>query len=251
MEQDHVFPPKTWDKMAAYLRGIPASVGTRPKAVLVVSGHWDAEVPTVSTAARHSLLYDYYGFPEHTYKLTYPAPGDPDLADCVRDLLGKAGITSQRDHQRGLDHGVFIPFLLIYPNADIPIVQLSLRSDLDAAAHIAIGRALQPLREKGILIVGSGMSFHNMRSFKSPGEGDAEAAAFDQWLTAAATDSTPAVRNEKLSAWTAAPGALMSHPDPDHLLPLHVVAGAAGADAGRHIYQDQIFGKAISAYQFG
>ncbi len=251
MEQDRVFPPRTWDKMAAFLQGIAASIGSRPKAILVISGHWDAEAPTVSTAAHHGLLFDYYGFPEHTYRLTYPAAGDPQLAKRVGDLLANAGIASKGDDQRGLDHGVFIPFLLIYPEADIPIVQLSLRSDLDAAAHISMGEALQPLREDGVLIIGSGMSFHNMQSFKAPGTGDTEAAAFDDWLTSASTDPHPAARNEKLSAWIKAPGALTSHPDPDHLLPLHVVAGAAGADIGRRVYQDQIFGKAISAYQFG
>jgi aromatic ring-opening dioxygenase catalytic subunit (LigB family) len=160
------FDKATWAGMERYLRGIGASVAPRPKAILVISGHWDAETPTLNTARHHSLFYDYYGFPEHTYQLAYPAEGSPELAGRVRQLFADAGLPLAEDATRGLDHGVFIPFKLIYPNADLPIVQLSLRSDMDPAAHLAIGRALAPLRDEGILIVGTDMSYHNLREFR-------------------------------------------------------------------------------------
>ncbi len=242
------FSRGVWDRMAGYLRGVGPSLAARPKAILVISGHWDAKRPTVNTAAQHSLYYDYYGFPEHTYRLTYPAKGSPGLAARVRELLAKAGVDSDEEPRRGLDHGVFIPFMLMFPEADVPIVQLSLRDDMDAWAHLAIGRALEPLRDEGVLIVGSGMSYHNLREFFRPGRGDIDAKAFDSWLSDAATD--PARRDERLAAWRDAPAAAACHPEPEHLLPLHVVAGAAGADVGRRVYEDQILGKAVSAFQF-
>ena len=243
------FARQTWDKMAAYLRGAASSLAIRPKAILVVSGHWDAARPTVNKAAVHSLYYDYYGFPEHTYRLAYPAKGSPDLAARVRDLLAEADVASDEEAERGLDHGVFVPFMLMFPQADIPIVQLSLRADMDPSAHLAIGRALAPLRDEGVLIIGSGMSYHNLREFFRAGKGDAEAKAFDSWLHEAIAD--PARRDDRLAAWREAPGAIACHPEPEHLLPLHVVAGAAAGDAGRRVYEDRILGKALSGFQFG
>ncbi len=251
MEPPPPLPRDLWDSMAAYLRGIAQSIGTRPQAILIVSGHWEADVPTVNTAQAHSLYYDYYGFPDHTYRLNYPAKGSPGHAARVCELLAQAGIGSDEEPARGLDHGVFVPLMLVYPDADIPVVQLSLRKDMDAAAHLEIGRALQPLRDEGVLIVGSGMSYHNFRRLRIPGKGDAEASAFDAWLTAAATDPDPMTRDARLAAWQSAPFAAECHPDVEHLLPLHVAAGAAGHDVGRHVFNDHILGKAISAYQFG
>jgi aromatic ring-opening dioxygenase catalytic subunit (LigB family) len=235
--------------MAEYLRGVGASVSRRPKAILVISGHWDAARVAVNTASTHSLYYDYYGFPAHTYKLAYPAKGSPELAAHVRDLLRGAGIETDEDAARGLDHGVFIPFMLMFPDADIPIVQISLRSDMDPAAHIALGRALAPLRDEDVLIIGSGMSYHNLRAFFRPGDADIEAKAFDDWLVDTVID--PAHRDARLIDWRDAPSAIACHPEPEHLLPLHVVAGAAGADVGQRVYADKILGKAVSAFRFG
>ena len=243
-------PRDLWDGMAAYLRGIGASIGVRPKAVLVISGHWETPVPTVNTAAHPSLLFDYYGFPEHTYKLTYAAPGSPALAAKVRELLSKAGIASADDAERGLDHGVFVPFMLVYPDADVPVVQLSLQQGLDPAAHLAIGRALAPLRDEGVLIVGSGMSYHNLREMFN-GTRSRPADEFDQWLAEAVTDPDPAARSRKLESWQKAPGAFASHPRAEHLLPLMVAAGAAGGDAGKRTYNEHLLGKPISGFQFG
>lgn len=244
-------PATMWDGMEAFLRGIPGMIGTRPKAVLVISAHWECAEPTVLATEKYTLLYDYYGFPEHTYRLTYPATGSPALGARVQELLKQAGIASQQEHQRGLDHGVFIPFKLIYPEADIPIVQLSLRQDLDPSAHLALGRALSPLRNEGVLIVGSGLGYHNLREFFAPNAAANQASVqFDTWL-GNAISAEPAERERLLTDWEAAPGARACHPRSEHLLPLMVVAGAAGNDAGRICYREQLLGKAQSAYQFG
>ncbi len=246
-------PPSIWDGLAAHLRGLGKAVGARPAAVLVVSAHWLARAPTVQEAASHSLLYDYGGFPEHTYRLKYPAPGAPAFAARARALLEQAGIATAGESQRGLDHGVFIPLMLIYPAADIPVFQLSLRADLSPVAHLAIGRALAPLREEGVLILGSGMSFHNLPALMSPPSARiaAESARFDDWLTK--TVMAPVQEREAgLAAWAAAPGARFAHPHEDHLLPLMVAAGAADGDAGRQIYGERLGGAiSVSGYRFG
>ena len=240
--------PRRWDGLAAYLRGIDASLGVRPKAVLVVSGHWEMPQPTVNIAQRHTLLFDYYGFPEHTYRMKYPAPGAPELESSVRALLAPAGFELGVDAKRGLDHGVFVPFMLVYPNADVPIMQLSLQQSLDPATHLAMGRALAPLRSRGVLIVGSGMSYHNLAAMFSGG-GNEAAAAFDAWLGEAVHDAR--TREEKLIAWKSAPGGREAHPRAEHLLPLMVAAGAADGDAGVREFGESIAGKAISGFRFG
>lgn len=240
--------PHLWDKMAAYLRGIAEALPRRPKAILLISGHWETARPTLNVAPAPALLFDYYGFPEHTYRLTYPAPGAPDLAERVKTLLEGAGMAVDTDAERGLDHGVFVPLMLVYPEADIPVLQLSLQERLDPAEHLAIGAALAPLRDEGVLIVGSGMSYHNLRDFFSP-RGDAASEAFDAWLTEALSD--PDRREAALAAWSQAPGARECHPREEHLLPLMVAAGAARGEAGVRTYADHIIGKAISGYQFG
>ncbi len=244
--------PHAWDAMAAYLRSIAASIGAKPRTILVISAHWEMPRPTVMTAERSPLLFDYYGFPEHTYRLEYPAPGSPELAARVRALLAAAGIASDEDAARGFDHGVFVPFLLMFPDADVPVVQLSLRGDLDPAAHIALGRALAPLRDEGVLIVGSGMSYHNLRRFWSTDAHDVEAArAFDAWLADTVEAAGASEREARLAAWMHAPGARSAHPRSEHLLPLMVAAGAAAGDRGVRTYRDRIFGKAVSGFRFG
>jgi len=251
MEPMSGLPADTWDAMAAFLRGIPATIATRPQAVLIISAHWECAEPTVLANEKYSLLYDYYGFPEHTYRLTYPASGSPALGERVGELLSNAGIASHTEHQRGLDHGVFIPFKLIYPDADIPIVQLSLCNDLDPARHLAIGHALAPLRDEGVLIVGSGLSYHNLRDFFAPiPAANAAAAAFDTWL-GDAIRAEPATRESLLAQWSDAPGARACHPRSEHLLPLMVVAGAADQDQGSIVYREALMGKMVSAYRFG
>jgi aromatic ring-opening dioxygenase catalytic subunit (LigB family) len=179
-------PADAWDKTAAWLKGLVADLPERPTAILVVSGHWEEPVFTVGSAAKPPMLFDYYGFPEHTYQLTFDAPGAPALAARVRDLLGQAGFETGEDSQRGYDHGVFVPMKLVTPEADIPVLQLSLEAGLSPERHLAAGRALAPLRDEGVLIVGSGMSWHNMRGFSPAFTG--KSRAFDAWLADAVAD---------------------------------------------------------------
>jgi aromatic ring-opening dioxygenase catalytic subunit (LigB family) len=241
-------PPDAWDRMASYLRGLAAALPARPRAILVISAHWLEADFTVASAARPELIFDYSGFPEHTYRLTYPVPGDPTLADRVVALLEGAGLAAREDPARGLDHGVFIPLKLVFPEADIPVVPLSLRRDLDPAAHLAAGRALAPLRDEGVLILGSGMSFHNMRGYGDPRFGPVS-DAFDAWLVEAVA-RPDAARDAALATWAAAPGGLQSHPkgQEEHLLPLMVAAGAGGA--GRRDFSDRVMETTLSAFRF-
>ena len=237
----------TWDSTAAFLRGLVAGLPERPSAILVVSGHWEAQAFTVGGAAQPELIFDYYGFPEHTYQLTFGAPGAPQLAGRVQALLEGAGLPATRDDERGWDHGVFVPLKLVTPEADIPVVQLSLQAGLDPALHLAAGKALAPLRDEGVLIVGSGMSWHNMRGF-SPAF-TAKSEAFADWLAQAVRD--PQTREAALARWPHAPFAREAHPREEHFAPLFVAAGAAFDKEGREAFRAIAMDVAISAFEFG
>lgn len=241
-------PPGTWDGMAKYLRELVKPLAVQPSAILVVSAHWEEAVPTVLTAPKPPLLYDYYGFPDYTYQLTWPAPGAPVLAARVRQLLTAAGIDSAEDAQRGFDHGVFIPLKLTYPEAQIPTTQLSLVKGLDPQQHLEIGKALAPLRDEGVLIIGSGMSFHNLKVF---GRDNRESStAFDDWLTKSIA-APEAERDLALAEWVKAPHARACHPREEHLIPLMVAAGAAGTDRGVREYRETVMGGVVSGHRFG
>ncbi len=215
----------------------------------MISGHWEEALTTVGTGATPGMIYDYYGFPPHTYQLRYPAPGLPTLGHRILDMLKDAGIPAEEDSDRGYDHGVFVPMMVVDPEASIPLATVSLRSDLDVRAHLAVGHALAPLRDENILIIGSGNSFHNLSTFMN-GQ-DAESGMFDAWLTDAVLGANAARRESALIAWETAPAARACHPKAEHLLPLMVAAGAAGADRGRVDFHDIILGKKISGYRFG
>jgi len=240
---------REFDVLAGYLRGLAAQLPERPQAMLVISAHWEARVPTVMTNPNPPILYDYYGFPPESYRITWPAPGAPRLAARVRALLEGAGIPTAEDAQRGFDHGTFIPFKLTFPDADVPTIQLSLQKGLDPAQHLASCRALAPLRDEGILITGSGMSYHNLGEFRHAGAGPVS-EVFDAWLREAATAESGR-RDEALTRWSEAPSARRAHPREEHLLPLMVIAGAAGTDRGRITYNDTFGGKRLSAVHFG
>lgn len=235
--------------LAAYLTSIKALPKTPPRAILVISAHWEEAVATVMTSAAPPLFFDYYGFPAASYELTWPAPGDPALAARVRLLLGAAGFETAADAERGFDHGTFVPLKLTYPEADVPVVQLSLVAGLDPLLHLAMGRALAPLRDEGVFIVGSGMSFHNLRAFRDP-RSRPVAETFDAWLRDAATRE-PAERDRALARWADAPAARLAHPREEHLLPLHVIAGAAGDDRGVLAWDGTFAGLRLSAYHYG
>jgi len=242
--------PTRWVALERYLRGLPDMLPQKPAALLVVSAHWEMPIPTLLTGAHPPLLFDYSNFPPHTYRLTYPAPGAPALAVRVKRLLADAGIESGEDAVRGYDHGIFVPLKVSFPAADIPILQLSLQAGLDPARHFAIGGALRQLRDDNILIIGSGLSFHNLRGLGNPAL-SAPSAAFDRWLSETLCERPAEAREASLTAWSEAPGARLCHPREEHLLPLMVVAGAAGGEAGRQAFSGTIWGKAVSAFHFG
>jgi len=235
-------------ELASYLRSVASVPPVPPKAVLVISAHWEEALPTVMNGEKPPLLYDYYGFPPESYQITWPAPGEPALARRVRELLGGAGFDSAENAERGFDHGTFVPLKLVYPEANVPTVQLSLKRGLDPREHIALGRALAPLRDEGVFIVGSGMTFHNLRAFGPQSSQAAE--AFDGWLRAS-IDLPQSEREQRLSDWSSAPSARLVHPREEHLLPLMVIAGAAGADRAHVPYNGTIRDLRLSAYHFG
>lgn len=244
-------PPDEWHRMAAFLKNLAATLPRMPKAIVMVSAHWLKPHVAVTSGAQPELIYDYHGFPPHTYELTYPAPGAPSLAQQIVNTLTSKGIASESDVHRGFDHGMFIPLKLIFPQANIPVVQLSLHNSLDPSQHLEVGRALETLRDQDVLIIGSGMSFHNMRAYGNPQFGPVS-DAFDDWLTQAVKSSVQE-RYRLLANWELAPSARQCHPPraEEHLLPLMVVAGAAGVDAGRKVFSDRVMETTISAFCFG
>jgi aromatic ring-opening dioxygenase catalytic subunit (LigB family) len=237
--------------LADYMRSISRIPATKPAALVVISAHWESDAIAINTGAKPELYYDYSGFPPEAYKLSWPAPGAPDLAGEIEDLVKAAGLPTRRDATRGYDHGTFVPLLMAYPDADVPVVQISLKRGLDPAEHIALGAALAPLRERGAFIVGSGNSFHNMRAFMGRDGSMAGASQkFDSWL-AQTVAALPEPRHRELMAWIQAPDARRCHPREEHLLPLMVVAGAAGDDLGRVAWTGKMAGISISAHHFG
>lgn len=239
-----------YDMLAASLQDMVRQLPQTPRAILMISGHWEERLPTVMSAARPGMIYDYGGFPAHTYGIQYPAPGEPELAQQVVQLLQRAGIEAATNARRGFDHGCFVPLAVMYPQAEIPVVQLSLRQDYDPAAHLAIGRALASLRDEGVLIVASGLSYHNLRQMGPAAH--APSQAFDDWLQQTLA-LAPAARAEALCAWQLAPAARIAHPREDHLLPLMVAVGAAYDEAVECIYHEETFfgGVVVSSFRFG
>jgi 4,5-DOPA dioxygenase extradiol len=229
--------------MIDFMTALPSNL-TRPDAILVISAHWEEEEATLLGARAPPMFYDYYNFPKEAYGITYPAPGHPDLAKLIAGLLNAEGVSARIDANRGFDHGLFIPLKLMYPEADIPSIQLSLISGLDPGAHIALGKALQSLLSEDILVIGSGFSFHNIGAFFDEGSGDDPAnEAFQDWLVETCTGKTAqAEREMRLIDWEAAPNARYCHPREEHLLPLLICAGLAGRPA-KVIFDDRILGK--------
>ncbi len=240
-----------YDRLEASLKAMPNQMGATPKAVLVISGHWEERDFTVMATENPPMVYDYSGFPEHTYRIKYTAPGSPRTAKRIRELIEGAGIAVPLDLQRGFDHGTFAPLSVIYPDANIPALQLSLKRGYDPKSHLDVGRSLAPLRDEGVLIIGSGLSYHNLREFgpkaKEP------SAAFDHWLQETLLSASPTERFSRLIDWQSAPSARRAHPQEDHLLPLMVAVGAAGDDKATLVYHEDNFfgGISVSSFMFG
>lgn len=213
----------------------------QPKSILVISAHWEEEVATITSHSK--LIYDYYGFPKETYELTYQPKEDKQLPNLISNLLTQHNIKNKIT-QRGFDHGVFIPLMLMYPNADIPVTQLSLINGLDPKEHIELGKALSTL-DSNILIIGSGFSFHNLREYSSSNKKDPKNDAFQDWLINTVTHNN----QEELMKFKQAPYASYCHPREEHLIPLHVCVGAANK-SGTVIFDDYIAGKRCVAFRW-
>ena len=232
-------------------RAFLATLGSlvpRPKAIVAVSAHWNTERPSVSLAARPGTIHDFYGFPEALYRLHYDAPGAPELAARVAELTG-----AERDPAQGLDHGAWVPAMLGWPEADIPIFQLSVQPHMSPAHHIALGRKLAPLREEGVLVMGSGSATHNLRRLARGQHGappEPWAQAFDDWLAdTVVSGDEAALANYR----TQAPYAVEAHPTDEHFLPIHVAFGAAGVGAhGKPLHRSFASGNlSMASYAFG
>ncbi|HEY8158969.1 MAG TPA: class III extradiol ring-cleavage dioxygenase [Methylobacter sp.] len=221
--------------------------------ILVISAHWEENKPTITSGVFPSLIYDYYGFPKEAYEIEYPVSGAPKLANKIFNLLGRAGIDAQLDDQRGFDHGLFVPLKLMYPDINLPCVQLSLVNNLQSEQHIRMGKALADLRKDNVLVIGSGFSFHNLKAFFAPSTQQSQAMnqAFEHWLidTCSNRQMTEEEREHRLINWESAPAAKYCHPREEHLLPLHVCYGIAST-AAKRVFEFEIMGKMASAYSW-
>lgn len=222
----------------------------QPDALLFVSAHWETASAQITAAANPSIIYDYYGFPEESYSLQYPVAGAPEVARQVKDALQEAGIPALLDVDRGLDHGVFVPGLILFPEAGIPCLQVSVLNSLDSGQHLELGRALAGLRERNVMIIGSGFSFHNLREFFGKGDPQADKLnfEFEQWLSETVMDNDAEKQNQRLLDWQQAPGARFCHPREEHLMPLHVCAGAAENARADQAWRFEVLGKQGSCY---
>ena len=235
--------------MIDFMTQLPSQL-RKPDAIVVISAHWEERAATLLGAQNPEMFYDYYGFPAQAYEIVYPAPGHPALANEIAGLLKENGIASGIDPQRGFDHGLFIPLKMMYPEADIPCLQLSLLRGLKPGAHIALGKALRRLIDRNILVVGSGFSFHNMGAFAWGGAAAPDPAneAFQNWLIEVCTGPIPqSEREQRLTEWEKAPSARYCHPREEHLLPVHVCLGMAARPA-KLVFDDQILGKRSVAF---
>jgi 4,5-DOPA dioxygenase extradiol len=221
------------------------------RAVLCISAHWATSTPTVNAVQRPGTIHDFYGFPEELYEMEYPAQGDPELAGQVAELIQAADMPCKVDAQRGLDHGAWVPLMLMFPDADIPVVQLSIQSHLDPSPQLKVGRALKDLINENVLILGSGGAVHPLgyAGFRFGGETDQWAKEFDQWLTAAVTRGDEHLLTNYRQL---APYPERAHPYPDHYMPLLSAFAAAGEGAkGSVIHHSWYAGDlGMAAYQF-
>lgn len=230
--------------MVTFMQDLPSKLHM-PEAILVISAHWEERFPTVLGSENPPMLYDYYGFPEQAYALKYPAKGNPGLAGRIVELLEKSGMVAHINEDRGFDHGLYVPLLLMYPEAAIPVIQLSLVKGLDALTHLRMGKALQSLLSENILIIGSGFSFHNMQAFswQESQKVDTDNDAFQDWLIDVCCGMhSSEERVSLLTSWQDAPYARYCHPREEHLLPVHVCATLAN-DKASVIFDDYILGK--------
>lgn len=226
-----------------FLRNIPKRISV-PKAIVMISAHWESNHVCVSSSLTPKMIYDYGGFPEETYQYRYAAPGHPELAKDISTRLSNNRIVNKLDSHRGFDHGTFVPLMLMYPQANIPVVQVSLLKSLDPQSHIELGQSLAPLREKGVLIIGSGMSFHGRSTSKQ------QSIDFDEWLSDTLMNQQAEQSRQALINWLTAPAARLCHPREEHLMPLHVCFGAVfdQAKQAEKVFSGDLFQRRISGF---
>ncbi len=233
-----------------YMKSISQTPKMQPKALLVISAHWEESKFTINTNPNPELLYDYYGFPPKAYDFDWPVKNDLSVVNEVKMALNIAGIGFNEDDQRDYDHGIFIPLMPAYPDAAIPVIQISLNANLSPEDHFNFGSAMAPLREKGIFIIGSGNSYHNVRSmFKPSPKAISASKEFDEWLKATLRLNADE-RKKAILNWENAPGARECHPREEHLIPLMVIMGAAKNDAAKISWTGTINGTSNTAFHF-
>lgn len=240
------------EHLVPFLKSI-SQLTAEPSAILIISAHWEAQQASLTSGKQPHIMFDYGGFPDEAYHLQYPVSGQPALAQEIYQLIKKSGMEVKLEPKRGFDHGVYVPLKLIYPEAHIPCIQLSLIKGLKPDEHIALGKILAGLRQKNVLIIGSGMSFHNLRLFFRPEqESYQKSKAFDLWLIDTCTNASLSIeeKEHRLIAWKKAPYAEYCHPREEHLLPLHVCFGAASKDTptASVIFNEVFMGVVISGF---
>lgn len=237
------------DGLHQSLKDVVMSLAEKPRAIVIVSGHWEEDEFTIMSNPQPPMIYDYYGFPEHTYKIKYAAPGSPKLALRIKAVLGENSISTSLNPERGFDHGVYSLLYPMYPDADIPVVQVSMKNDFNPTEHFRLGMALSSLRREGVLIIGSGNLFHNLREMQ---RSRIQSELFDSWIRKVVLSQDLKFRNEEILNWESAPFARYCHPREDHLVPLFVALGAAHQDFGTLIFGEPLMGRvSVSSFRFG
>lgn len=244
-------------ELVNHMRAVAEKLPRKPTAIVVLSAHWESDPVQVTNHPSPSMLYDYYGFPKEAYSLRYEAPGAPELAKKISGLLTEREIPNKLNSDRGFDHGVFIPLMMMFPDADIPTVCVSLHGSLSAKRNMEIGAALESLRDEGVLILGSGYTFHNLNSFRGSST-DTEkyyqsSKEFNEWLKTTFLTKTGTELEASLAEWDSAPGARESHPREEHLLPLFMTSAASGFGKAEVIFDETLdFPKphAVTSYLF-
>lgn len=229
-----------------FLRSVAGMLPRLPSAILIATAHWECPVVTFTGARQPHLIYDYYGFPPETYELRYDAPGNPQLASRAAALVRQAGLDGAVDADYGWDHGVFIPLKVMFPQADIPVVAMSLHASLDPEVHCRLGAALRSLRDEGVLIVGAGMSYHNLRAFEA---GAPASFAFHDWLDSSLAGNWQQ-RTQALQRWSEAPGGRASHPREEHLIPLMIASGAGTDLPARRLWRGNVGATCLAGWAF-
>lgn len=237
------------DKMIQFMKNLPQKIH-KPDSIIVFSAHWEEDIVTIQSGESPSIMYDYYGFPEAAYNIKYPCVGSEDLALRIAEVFRQSGIEYKLDDKRPYDHGSYIPLKMMYPDADIPVIQISLNKDLNSLTHLSIGKALRPLLDENLLIIGSGFSFHNMTRFDFSGKNTKDPLNDhfqDRLIDICCINESENEKWQSFLNWESFPNGRYCHPREEHLLPLLVCAGLS-TNVAVKIFDDYILGKRAVAF---